>query len=134
MIFLAWWVYPIVAATVFASMLAAYRVEAWRERRHGAGNDLPFGPCLAYLGTTEEGVLHYCGRLDGHEEDCGGEVFPTFPQPVLAPVQDRETTEFGYVQLDPGSPERPYVGVNVCLRSSNCHLGFEHAGPCELQY
>lgn len=132
MIYLEWWVYPIVAATVFCSMLAAYRVEAWRERREN-GDDIPFGPCLAYLGTTEDGVLQYCGRLDGHEEECGGEILPTFPQPVLAPVQDRETTELGYVQLDPGSPERPYVPVH-CVASSNCHLEFGHAGPCELQY
>jgi hypothetical protein len=106
-IFLEWWVYPLIGTTVFASMMAAYRLEAWRERRE-SGPEFPFGPCLAYLGTTEDEVMQYCGRLDGHEEDCGGEIIPTFPQPVLAPVRDTETTEFGYVRLDPGESARPY--------------------------
>lgn len=66
MLVLVWWSYPLIAVTVFVSMVISYRYQEMREQKNGGG---AFRPCLSRLDTGD-----YCGDTEGHTDPCGALV------------------------------------------------------------
>lgn len=65
---LVWWTWPVIGAITFTAVYAAYRLAQWQEHRYERRTGRDVQPCLAHMGTTADGIEHWCWQQDGHKE------------------------------------------------------------------
>lgn len=63
---LVWWTWPVLWAVVMTAVYASYRVSSWRDRKREEALGRDVVPCLRHMGTTADGVEHWCWQQDGH--------------------------------------------------------------------
>lgn len=65
---LTWWTYPLIAIASVCSMLISHAVVgAWEDRQEQKSQaDRGPYPCLAHLGTDDQGTEFWCWHQEGH--------------------------------------------------------------------
>lgn len=71
---LTWWTWPLLILTVTGSVWLAWLGTLWQERRHQDRERRGKYPCLRHMEKIHGIGDLYCGMLDGHAGDCGGQV------------------------------------------------------------
>lgn len=107
---LDWYVYPVIAVTVFMSMMLSYSFERWREERSAGASVREDGPCLVHVGTMPDQTNLYCAQLAGHVGPCGVEnilMSTSGDAGTLKALRDIDTSDLNefeiLAQLHPGS-------------------------------
>jgi len=66
-VMLVWWTWPALWAVVLSAVYASYRLSVWRDRVYDRRHGHDVRPCMRHLGTSPDGLEHWCHQKSGHE-------------------------------------------------------------------